>query len=430
MHIKMGRTAKRTAVIGAVAALGCAAAPAAALAQSIVYVPCNATVLATDISAATSGDTLYLKAGCTYGLTTALPDITTNLTIVGTNGAALDGESAGFSILTVDSGARLTVTNVNFTNGGGSSINYGGAIENEGTVTVHGGTFTNNVSDEYGGAIYNDGTMTVTGARFVGNSSSDEYGGAIYNEDVLKVTDSTFLRNLSYEGGAIYNDDSSFVLTGSTFTGNYAEYGGGLYLDYTGQVSGNTFTGNNAEYYGGAIETEDAVTLSSNTLRQNSAEYGGGLYTDDVSGSVVVTQGKITGNQASDEGGGVYNYDSTLIMTNTPVTGNHATSGRRRHLQRRRHGDAEQFLGHPQHARQLRAHRDDRHLLGLTARQSPPHLRRRDPIARARRREGVARTIKAHKHNRRRRSRFYAGDLIMSWTAQPPEIHSSAWTVC
>ena len=48
MHIKMGRTAKRTAVIGAVAAVGCAAAPAAALAQSIVYVPCSTTVLATD----------------------------------------------------------------------------------------------------------------------------------------------------------------------------------------------------------------------------------------------------------------------------------------------------------------------------------------------------------------------------------------------
>jgi predicted outer membrane repeat protein len=328
MHIKMGRTAKRTAVIGAVAALGCAVAPAA-LAQSVVYVPCSTTALATDISTAASGDTLFLKAGCTYGLTTALPDITTNLNLVGVNGATLNGESSGFSILTVDSGARLTVTNVNFTNGGGTGIgatSFGGAIDSDGIVAVHGGTFTDNVSAEYGGAIYNDDVMTVTGASFIGNSAPGEYGGAIYNDDVMKVTGSTFLRNSADDGGAIYNDDPSFALTTSTLTRNDAEYGGGLYLDYPGQVSGDTFNGNSAEFYGGGIYIDDATTLNSVTLHGNKAEYGGGIYIDDV-GTVAVVQSTITGNDVTEQGGGVYDYFSNLIMTNTPVTGNAATFG-------------------------------------------------------------------------------------------------------
>jgi predicted outer membrane repeat protein len=340
MHIKLGRTAKRTAVIGAVAALGCAAAPAA-LAQSIVYVPCDTSVLAADISAAVSGETLFLKSACTYRLTEALPDITTDLNIFGATGATLDGGSLGFSILTVDSGAHLAVTNVNFSNGGGmvgigvptfgDAINAGqgngGAIDNEGTVAVRRGTFTDNSSLD-GGAIYNDGTMTVTGARFVGNNSPGGNGGAIYNEAVLRVTDSAFIRNSAEYGGGIYNDNASFVLTGSTFTGNDAsEYGGGLYLEYTGRVSGDVFNGNSAQFGGGAIDVEDPTTLSVITLRGNRSEYGGGIYVDDVSGIVAVLQSKISGNDATQEGGGVYNYFSTLTMNNTVVAGNDATGG-------------------------------------------------------------------------------------------------------
>src|ERR1700676_5608397 len=187
MHHKLVRATAKTAAIGATIVLGAAGAQAALASPTpgTVFVPCSASALASDISGASSGETLLLTPGCTYYLTAALPDITTNLTIKG-YGATLQRSYASgtpdFTILTVsgDPTGNLTVVDVNFRHGGGNSDDYGGAIYNDGgTVTVLGGTFTGNRSGEYGGAIYNaTGNLPVYRALFAGNSSYDEFGGA------------------------------------------------------------------------------------------------------------------------------------------------------------------------------------------------------------------------------------------------------------
>jgi hypothetical protein len=72
-----------------------------------VSVPCNTPALISAISDASSGQKLQLAFGCTYLLTAALPDIDTNLTIVGF-GANLERSGAedtpDFTILTVTAG--------------------------------------------------------------------------------------------------------------------------------------------------------------------------------------------------------------------------------------------------------------------------------------------------------------------------------------
>ena len=140
--------------------------------------PCSPTALATAISGASSGDALQL-ANCTYVLTTALPDVTTTLTIDGRQHHRAQPHRQPACLQPADRrhGGDLTTNKVSFTNGDGTT--YGGAIYGEdGPVTVHGGTFSGNNSGEYGGAIYNDDGLTVTGATFNQNGATT-YGGAI-----------------------------------------------------------------------------------------------------------------------------------------------------------------------------------------------------------------------------------------------------------
>src|ERR1017187_53004 len=106
MDHRLVRATVRTAAIGATIVLSAAGAQGALAAPTpaTVLVPCSASALASDISAATSGETLLLTPGCTYYLHSALPDITTDLTIEG-YGATLQRSYApdtpDFTILTV-----------------------------------------------------------------------------------------------------------------------------------------------------------------------------------------------------------------------------------------------------------------------------------------------------------------------------------------
>src|SRR5450755_346271 len=204
MSVKFVKTAARAVAAGAVVALGVASAPAALAdpAPVTVQVPCSVSALAADITDATSGETLNLTVPCTYVLTEALPDISTNLTIQGGGFATLERSFAvdtpAFSILAVNTNVDLVLNHVNFSNGdAGSGAKFvkagpgvrpaaasgrGGAIDNEsGIVTVNGGVFSGNTAGESGGAIYNDNELTVNKATFTGNTAA--FGGAIENDN-------------------------------------------------------------------------------------------------------------------------------------------------------------------------------------------------------------------------------------------------------
>jgi hypothetical protein len=89
--------------------------------------------------------------------------------------ALLVGEDH-FQDVAAEAAVDLTVINLDFTDGGDYGITQGGAIDSDGTLTVEGGTFWDNKTDEYGGAIVTDGQMTVSHATFTGNLAP--YGGA------------------------------------------------------------------------------------------------------------------------------------------------------------------------------------------------------------------------------------------------------------
>ena len=92
---------------------------------------------------------------------------------------------------------NLTIAHGNATNGG--------AISNEGVLTVKGCIFKGNIAST-GGAIYNTGTLYITENIFTRNSATGtSIGGAIYNTGELTVNNNAFTGNSAYEGGAIYN---------------------------------------------------------------------------------------------------------------------------------------------------------------------------------------------------------------------------------
>jgi predicted outer membrane repeat protein len=303
MYFKMTRAAVTVAGAAAALCLGSVPAALAAPASSTDFVPCNPYALHTAIADASSGETLDLAPGCTYYLPGALPKITIDLTIVGYHSTLTRGQGApGFSLLpeggegcgnggpnlpagnaNVNDGndcmADLTLINVNFTDGGGYDIGYGGAIDNKGgRLHVTGGIFSDNETDNEGGAIYSDGDMTVVNA--------------------------TFTDNLAHYGGAIENDNEASI-SGSSFTWNkaptavdadlYDSYGGAIYSNGDLYVDNSGFLGNSTGGYGGAIYNDEDLHAAHITVTANAAGFaGGGIYDD---GETWLSASAVFGNQ-------------------------------------------------------------------------------------------------------------------------------------
>ena len=270
----------------------------------------------------------------------------------------------------------LTLNNVDLK---GNNANFGGAIWNEGTLTVNGGSFEGNTAATAAGAIYNaaGATLTVDGVTFA-NNSSNNVAGAINNRDgTVIITNSTFKGNSvpTSAGGAIYNASGNLstlgtiTITGSTFEGNTAGHGGAVWNGSDGKVeiADSTFKGNTALAgigQGGAITNADQMTITGGSFANNTANYSGGaIYNgahaangqasltidgttftgnsvkadfnttqnDNIAGGAIfndtnakldVKNATFTDNTSSLKGGAIFNRDGTVTITNSTFKGN------------------------------------------------------------------------------------------------------------
>ena len=168
------------------------------------------------------------------------------------------------------------------------------------TVTLTNATLINGKADK-GGAIYNDGSLTLSDVKLSDNAA-DSYGGAVFNNGELVVSDSVFDSNdivnrgsasVDYGGAAIYNwYDGALTVSGSNFTNNIKNYKNGDYL--VGAVAtigdatiSDSYFVNNAGRWGGAITTSGALiagddvntlTVSGSTFKENGGLYGAGIF--------------------------------------------------------------------------------------------------------------------------------------------------------
>jgi len=104
----------------------------------------------------------------TITLTSATLNITANnLTITGTGANMLtisgNNKLEDFNIAT---GANVTRSDLTITNG--YSQNYGGGINNDGTLSLSNDTISNSTAVYGGGGIFNDGTLTITNVSVQG----------------------------------------------------------------------------------------------------------------------------------------------------------------------------------------------------------------------------------------------------------------------
>ncbi|MDH3925213.1 MAG: family 16 glycosylhydrolase [Xanthomonadales bacterium] len=217
-----------------------------------------------------SGGTILFDpalAGGTIALTSG-PLVTGNqftVDAVDAPGIVLDGGGSD-RILIADPGADITVRHLVMTHGFGFQL--GGAIINNGELTLDHVTVTNNLM------------ATDSGDFWQG-------GGGIYNGEgsVLNLVDSTVSNNSSgFAAGGIYSFFNSTVnIERSTISNNLAmDVGGGLRTLGNVSIDNSTISGNvSTPWHGGAVfSTDGVVNVSNSTVTGNSAPPGtaGGFF--------------------------------------------------------------------------------------------------------------------------------------------------------
>lgn len=206
----------------------------------------------------------------------------------------------------------------------------------------------------FGGAIYNQGDMTLTDMVITGNTSASD-GGGVYNstDDGMRLINCVISNNTSNSdgntsglGGGVLNIGDMLIL-GSTISGNTAAGtgldGGGIYTERRMTILNSTITGNRASGDGGGItfpvnSTSAFMTITNSTVSNNTANFditdnvgnGGGIYTG-IDTAVMIFQSAITGNSAlgsspTDAGGngGGIRSGGDMTVTNTTISGNNA----------------------------------------------------------------------------------------------------------
>ena len=298
--------------------------------------------------------------------------INKNIRIDG-KGHTIDAKNLG-RIFSIGEGFAVTLTNATLING---KADKGGAIYNDGSLTLSDVKLSDNAADSYGGAVFNNGHLVVGNSVFDSNdivnrgSASVDYGGAaIYNwyDGVLTVSgsnftnniknykngdrlvgavatigdatisDSYFVNNAGRWGGAITtsgaliagDDVNTLTVSGSTFKENGGLYGAGIFVwgsDFT--VSDCVFDKNTAfgkgnmtpnNNNGAAIVVTDtnkaiAGIITGSNFTNNKAQYGGAI--DICEGNIKITDSEFVNNSADVEGGAI---DISTVKGNPEVS--------------------------------------------------------------------------------------------------------------
>lgn len=242
--------------------------------------------------------------------------------IIDGNGYRLDGQWNG-PILTINAGTAVLLEDLTLERGWGIC---GGAIHNEGVLTIRNSLLTHNRAANGGGicvvtpsepGITDDAILTLESTTLSDNEAT-QFGGAIYavaasvgqNEsggDVkVTVSQSRLVRNAAGDdGGGIFahggaNNLTSLHVFETTLDGNEAINGRG------GAISTTTSSG---FVY---------LKLNRSTVSANTAATGAGLYNQGATGFTWYSGGRadaeinnstFSGNVATDSGGAIANVD-------------------------------------------------------------------------------------------------------------------------
>jgi hypothetical protein len=245
---------------------GLTAAPSAANAQQVVFVPCTANRAAALDTAITNANTagtgtIRLASFCDYSLTAPFspagtgrgPDgflISGNIGIIGGRSTKISraASASRFRVLEVAPGAALSLRNL-FISGGAAETSPqpgvdtgGGILSSRGNVLLHHVTVTGNTADSGGGISNDSGRFTVLKTLISENTTRGGGGGGIYNDGSLSVKLSRITGNhANTNGGGVFNefgriDAFRATIDRNTANGYDESHGGGLYNNSTGRA--------------------------------------------------------------------------------------------------------------------------------------------------------------------------------------------------
>ncbi|WP_427832368.1 Ig-like domain repeat protein [Methanobrevibacter intestini] len=283
--------------------------------------------------------------------------INKNIAIDG-KGHTIDAKNLG-RIFSIGEGFTVTLTNTTLING---KADKGGAIYNDGSLTLSDVKLSDNTADSYGGAVFNNGHLVVSDSVFDSNdivnrgSASVDYGGAaIYNwkEGTLKVTNSNFTNNIkNYKNGdnlvGAITTIGNATVSGSNFVNNSGRWGGAisatgaeLRKNSSTLTVSNTIFRDNAALYAGAVYIWGSNYNIADCVFDNNTAFGKGNMTpnNNNGGALVVSQvskfnepitGTISGskftNNKAQYGGAAYFNKGFVTITDSVFENNIATA--------------------------------------------------------------------------------------------------------
>jgi predicted outer membrane repeat protein len=333
------------------------------------------------IAAAAAGDTINFAASLTgksINLSGGQLELSKNLTIQGPSSGTVTINANNHSrIFFVDSGVTASISGLTLTHGNARKTStdsgFGGAIEDDGTLTLSNVSFLYNTAASGGGAIDAFGsatdTLSIDSAVFTGNKAVSGFAGGISTTDQLTVTNSTFTDNSGPSGGGAIDffvssgagaGTFSLTVTSDTFTGNSGANGGAIYANdspsggtltisvskstFTDNVATGVVTGTGTSGFGGAIDSflrpsndaTSSVSIADSTLSGNQGNFGAGIdSTIQASGSGTssysLARVTSTGNVGT-QGGGFYDEiantgtGSVSVKVDSSTFDNNATS--------------------------------------------------------------------------------------------------------
>ena len=256
------------------------------------------------------------------------------------------GALKGYRIITDGSAAKLTLESGVITDGyyGGTENAVGGGAVycmNQSTFIMNGGRITANGSLKNGGGVcVRNGKFTMNDGR-VDHNAGGRYGGGIaVVSGTAKVNGGLIDSNTTGGDGANARGGGFAALSGTvtlgaaTLTHNVATEGAGggaVFYGGTYTLNGTVIAENTSASGGAGLHVMSGATVTANdvTVRNNTvsgtSKSGGGIL---VEGALTLNGGSVTGNVATNVGGGVYvESGKSLTVNGTTVTGNTAVQG-------------------------------------------------------------------------------------------------------
>jgi hypothetical protein len=240
-------------------------------------------------NAIVDADVIPISVTGTINLASELPQLMHTLEIVGPGADLLTirrNMGGNYRILSIASGATVTISDVTIRDGRAVNGTNGGGIRNAGDLTLRRCEVRSN---------------TAIGTNDTSGNGGEVSGGGIYNLDSLRIDHCTIADNVA-QGGA-----------------------------------GDPMIGNGGDALGGGIRNVGSLfTMSASTLSGNSglggpadtpgSGFGGGLFVGSLSASPILTSCTVTNNTATN-GGGLLSLGTPFRLRSTLLAGNSATTG-------------------------------------------------------------------------------------------------------